>query len=486
MNDAAPLNTRSRMRWVITTVVAAWAALSLYFLIWGYASLLREAESGALMRLAGIVNTLALQIDGDAHQQLMARYPAPDDINRSDQDSVYARLHALLRRNATANMLATPVYTIIYDSLAGHYAFGVTSAAKPYFRHPYHSAPALLMEKHSEGAMIPMYEDEFGAWLSAFASIKNVQGVTVALVQADLRFDDFIMSARREVIGRLSISLLVFLALLGIPLWIVRPILAREEQDKQALTEALAENRRMSAQIQASLDQVTATDAFRKEMVANLSHDLRTPLASVMGYLETLQHKGERLSAEERSRFLNIALTESRRLNRLVADLFDLSRLEGGQIELAPEPFSLAELAQDVLLKYRQPAEAKGVTFRIRIDDDLPLAMADIRWVDRVLQNLFDNALRYVDEGGFMLFTLFEDEGRLHAKVCNTGKPLPPDMTGQVFDRYFTASNRKADSSGLGLAIVRQIILLHGERVWAESSENLTTFRFTLPVYAPL
>ena len=157
--------------------------------------------------------------------------------------------------------------------------------------------------------------------------------------------------------------------------------------------------------------------------------------------------------------------------------------MESGQIQIDPEPFNIAELAQDTLQKYQLQSEAKQVKLLTDFSKNLPLVLADLRWTDRVLQNLMDNALRYVHEGGFVMFTIFEKDNILNFKVCNSGDPIPEAHLDRVFDRYFKSSNRKKDSTGLGLTVVKKIVELHGERVWAESDEAVTTFRFTLPIY---
>jgi len=341
------------------------------------------------------------------------------------------------------------------------------------------------MEKHAVGAMIPRYQDEFGSWLSAFASIRNSRGEVVALVQADQQFDEFIVHARAEVLFDLAVGLLVAGFLLLVLVRILQPMLRQERLIKEALLAANLENQRVNLRLQQSLEQITALDQFRREMIANLSHDLRTPMASILGYLETVVQKNEQLSEAERNRFLQVALSESNRLNRLVTDLFDLSKLESGQMKIDPEAFNIAELAQDVLQKYQLQAEEKHIKLLTDFSEILPLAMADLRWIDRVLQNLMDNALRYAYEGGFVMFTIFCQDNILNFKVCNSGDPIPEAHLNRVFDRYFTSSNRKKDSSGLGLTLVKKVIELHGERVWAESNDSFTTFRFTLPVFEP-
>lgn len=478
----ADYSSKSRLRRVMTTVLVAFLLLIGYFLTQSYFKSLAEAENASLMRLNGIVYTLAMQIDGDAHERLMTIHTVKDAITSPKQDQDYLAIHQVLRRNLQANMLNTAIYTIVLDSSNTCY-FGVTSDDKPYFRHPYHSAPALLMEKHAEGAMIPRYQDEFGTWLSAFAAIRNSKGEMVALVQADQKFDDFMAQARAEVLQNLLVGVLTGTFFLVLLIRILQPILRKERLNKEALSAANRENKRIAAQLQQSLEQVTALDHFRREMIVNLSHDLRTPMASIVGYLETVILKKAQLSDAEQEKFLRVALSESNRLNRLVTELFDLSKLESGQIQIEPEPFNIAELAQDTLQKYQLQAAAKQVKFLTDFSEDLPLAFADLRWIDRVLQNLLDNALRFVYEGGFVMFTVFEKDNVLNFKVCNSGDPIPEAHLDRVFDRYFKSSNRKKDSTGLGLTVVKKIVELHGERVWAESDDAVTTFRFTLPIY---
>jgi signal transduction histidine kinase len=482
VNRSMELSAKSRLKRVMVTVLVGFLSLIGYFLTTNYFNTLAEAERASLMRLNGIAYTLAMQIDGDAHQQLMENYRSKDAITTANQDSIYAQIHHILQRVYSANMLNTPVYTIVLDS-ADHCYFGVTSAETPYFRHPYHSAPAQLMERHQEGAMIPRYKDEFGVWLSAFTAIRNSKGEMVALVQADQKFDEFLEAAQADVWRKLWISLLVCVALLLLLVYILRPILHKEHVSREALANAILENERINEELKKSLEQVTALDGFRREMIASLSHDLRTPMSSILGYLETTVLKKEQLSNAELERFLNVSLAEAHRLNRLVSDLFDLSKLESGQIQITMEPFNIAELAQDTLQKYQLQADEKQVKLLTEFSENLPLVQADLRLIDRVLQNLMDNALRFVSEQGFVMFTIFESTGKLHFKVCNSGDPIPEAHQHHVFDRYFKSSNRKKDSTGLGLTIVKKIVELHGERVWVESNDNITTFRFTMPIY---
>jgi signal transduction histidine kinase len=440
---------RSRLRQVMTIVVVGFLLLVAYFSIWAYRNSLDQAEAASLNRLAGIVYTLAMQIDGDAHEQLMQRHAQKDAITASEADSIYQKIHTVLRRNAMANMLTSPIYTIV-ASPGGNHEFAVTSAERPYFRHTYRSAPEPYMVEGRDNATVPRYRDEFGMWLSAFAAVKNKAGKTVAWVQADEHFEQFEATARAMALRNLVPVLLVFALFLFGLVRFIQPILSTERQQRDALQEALRHNREISLQLEGSLQKITELDDFRKEMIANVSHDLRTPLASIMGYLETVVKKGAQLSADEQQRFLNISLSEARRLNRLVGDLFELSKLESKQIVLEKEPFSIAELAQDVLQKYQTVAQEKHIRLLTDFAPDLPLVEGDIRWLDRVLQNLLDNALRYCDNNGFVKVSLLPENTKVHLKICNSGDPIPEANLTKVFDRYFKSSNRKKAGAGLG------------------------------------
>jgi len=455
-----------RFKQILTTVIVGFLVLNTYFLIWSYYHAIQQAQQASLMRLLGITNALALQIDGEEHTALLQRFKEKDAITINTQDSVYEKIHHILAKNHEANMLETPVYTIFFDSAAHYYAFGVTSAEVPYFRHPYTSYPQTMMEKSQEGAMIPMYEDEFGVWLSAFSVIKNKSGRVVALVQADEPFDVFMRTTRWDVLKNLLVSLLVFGVFFAILLRILQPILRREQRDKEALAKAH--------------EQILQLDNFRKEMIANVSHDLRTPISSIMGFAETLLQKKGQLREDDREKYLQIIAKEAKRMNVMIGELFDLSKLEAGQIILQKELFNLSEMAQDTLYAYGEQAKNKRIRLVTAFQDPLPLVEADIFWIDRVLQNLMSNAFKYVNEAGLIKFTIFTENDLLHLKVCNSGSPVEKQELDRIFDRYFKASNRHSDSTGLGLAISKKIIELHGGKIWAESNDDITTFRFCL------
>ena len=244
---------------------------------------------------------------------------------------------------------------------------------------------------------------------------------------------------------------------------------------------------KMADRIDQQVKTLKQTDAKRREMVANVSHDLRTPLTSLHGYLETLLLKDKDLSPQERREYLEIATSQSARLNQLIGELFELAKLDSSETLLNIEPFSLAELAQDVVQKFKMEAEKRNVEIVAEFGSNLPFAYGDIGLIQRVLDNLIDNALRYTLEGGRISISLKNDSDNIVVKVADTGQGIPEDEISHIFDRFYrlekprTTSNQNA---GLGLSIVKRIIDLHGSNIKADSVPNQgTTFIFSLPTY---
>ena len=155
----------------------------------------------------------------------------------------------------------------------------------------------------------------------------------------------------------------------------------------------------MAGRIVEQIQELKQQDALRRDLVAQVSHDLRTPLAALHGYLETLIVKEDSLTPEERASYLAIVLRQSEHLTRLVGDLFELAKLEAQEESPQCEPFSLPELVQDVVQKFQLKADEDDVTLAMELDADLPLVSADIALVERVLDNLIDNALTHTPAG---------------------------------------------------------------------------------------
>ncbi len=476
-------NSNNRILWI---VLAGYILVSVYFTVWTYYRQCDLSEQSALLRLEGIVNSLALQIDGSKHQNLTQHYLKQDEILFNAQDTDYYNIHHALRMNYEANMLKSPLYTMVYDSLQSHFEFIATSSDVPYFRHIYDSFNSTLKQKYTEGGVIPMYTDRFGMWLSAFAPIRDARGKPVGVVMADENFEYFIQKATATAFKNLLISLVIISPVIILLIYWLRWVIFREARLKKRLEDAYETNLKMSHQLEESLKKLSSIDTLRKEMIANISHDLRTPLTSLSGYIETLFMRRHNITLSEREQYLTIAMKESARLKKLIDDLFELSKLESNQIALNIEPFPIAELLQDVIAKYEVVCREKKIQLTSNLSENTPWVVADIKLIDRVLQNLLDNAIRYnLTEGGqieLLLGNKDVENHKLELKISNTGETIDPLVLPFIFDRYFKTMSHEG-STGLGLAIVKKIFELHDSTISVTSQNNVTVFCFSLPIY---
>ncbi|CAN5452785.1 sensor histidine kinase [soil metagenome] len=210
--------------------------------------------------------------------------------------------------------------------------------------------------------------------------------------------------------------------------------------------------------------ELTAQDQQRREFVANISHDLRTPLTSLHGYLETLLLKADLLTSADRRRYLEIALGQSRKVGRLAQELFELARLEYGVVKPDKERFALADLVQDVFQKFALAAEARQLRLVPHIAPGLPIVTADLGMIERVLTNLLDNAIRHTPDGGEIAVRLQADIEGVQVEVSDTGPGIPEDLLPVLFTRP-AFSSTGGRGGGLGLMIVKRILQLHGSDI---------------------
>ena len=242
----------------------------------------------------------------------------------------------------------------------------------------------------------------------------------------------------------------------------------------------------MAARIRQQLRGLQDSDRLRRELVANVSHDLRTPLAAVQGYVETLLLQHERLDPMERRRYLEIAGKHAARLNHLVSELFELAKLDANQIKPHCERFPIAELMQDVAQTFRLAAEGRQVRLEVALPEDPPQVSADIGLMARVFGNLIENSLRYTPAGGRVLLSLTTEKMAAAIRLSDTGCGIAPEDLPHVFERFYRARQdptQHSNGGGLGLAIVQRILELHGSHIQVQSTLKIgTTFAFQLPL----
>ena len=225
-------------------------------------------------------------------------------------------------------------------------------------------------------------------------------------------------------------------------------------------------------------------DRLKSEFISSISHELRTPLGFITGYITTLLRSDVPHSEETRQEFLHIIKEESEKLQELVENLLDTSRIQAGSFTVEKKPVDLGELTQKVVERVKSIADSHS--FRLRFESSLPSVLGDNRRLEQVLHNLLDNALKYSPQGSQITISSKVKNDHIQVSFADEGQGIPQAELTRIFDAFYRASRldvQKVRGAGLGLTICRAIVEAHGGSIWAESvPDKGSTFYFTLPL----
>jgi signal transduction histidine kinase len=245
----------------------------------------------------------------------------------------------------------------------------------------------------------------------------------------------------------------------------------------------------MAERLEASFARERALEAGRRDLIAAVSHDLRTPLTTVRAMVEAMVD-GVVSDPDDVRRYLRLIGAEVQHLGHLIDDLFELSQIESGALRLHVEPTGVAGLLQHTLHAYEAQAQEAGIDLRDSVAPDLPPVAADPARLERVLRNLVDNALRHTPAGGAVRVEAHRDGPAVRVTVRDTGPGIGADEVDRVFDRFYRGERARSrpergdgrsPGAGLGLTIARGLIQAHGGRIWAERpAEGGAAFHFTV------
>ena len=240
---------------------------------------------------------------------------------------------------------------------------------------------------------------------------------------------------------------------------------------------------RMAGDLAARQAQLVEADRARRQLLADVSHELMTPLTAIRGYAETLALPQFTPGSKEGQRAVKVIHEEGVRIERLVKDLLDLARFEAGGISLALENVAVDEIFERVSERHAQAAQEKGVTIAIEPHEDDIRLVGDPHRLEQAVQNLAANALRHTPPGGSVRLGASRADGKVRLTVTDTGVGIPEQHLPHVFDRFYKADQSRSQSgSGLGLSIVKAIVERHGGSVSVRSRQGVeTTFEIVLP-----
>ena len=234
-----------------------------------------------------------------------------------------------------------------------------------------------------------------------------------------------------------------------------------------------------------NMEKMKSVDLLRRELIANVSHDLRTPLAILKGYVETLQIKKDTLSEAEKQEYLQITHDNIDKLSNLINQLFEYSKLEAEQVTPVKEPFSITELSHDLIAKFEVLAKKKQINLQLNNPQENCMVYADVSLVERALQNLIENAIKFTEPKGEVKLSLNRKNDQIEISITDTGAGIPIGEQPFIFDRYKQVNkSTKKHGYGLGLAIVKKIMDLHDTTITVLSKpKEGSSFIFNLPAY---
>jgi two-component system sensor histidine kinase VanS len=224
----------------------------------------------------------------------------------------------------------------------------------------------------------------------------------------------------------------------------------------------------------------------KNDMLVYLAHDLKTPLTSVIGYLTLLRDEPQ-VSAELRAHYTGIALEKAERLEELINEFFDITRFNLTTLTLQPEQISMSRMLEQLASEFVPILDSMDLTWHTEISPDIEI-FCDPDKLERVFDNLVRNAVNYSYSGTEIFLSLKKEEDHVVVKVQNSGKTIPPDKLSRIFEQFFRLDSSRSSATGgagLGLAISKEIVELHGGTITAASENNSVLFTVTLPLSAP-
>ncbi len=238
----------------------------------------------------------------------------------------------------------------------------------------------------------------------------------------------------------------------------------------------------MADRIKSNVIQIQELESKRKSLIANISHDLRTPMTMIIGYIETLQSNIVK-NEEEKKEYFDIILRRSKYMDQLLEKLLEISQLDTYKSRIRLKELDIGEQLRVIAADYFHVIEAKQIFFDVQITEEPVIVSIDPQLVERAIRNLMENAIQYGGDGKYLGLSLRETTDEIIVAISDYGKGIPEEMQNQIFERFYRGSKaRTGDGLGLGLSIVQEVAAAHHGRVEVESiPDQKTCFRFIVP-----
>ncbi len=246
------------------------------------------------------------------------------------------------------------------------------------------------------------------------------------------------------------------------------------------VTQGTPEVEELSRSFNTMADKISETESSRREFVANVSHELRSPITSISGFVQGMEDGT--IPPEEHAHYLSIVGDETKRLSKLIGQLLALSRLERDDAALTETDFDICEMLRRAIIRRMNDLDSKHLHVVCDFDNDNVFVHGDSDRIEQVVVNLLDNALKFTPDGGQITLSVHDREGKERITVADNGVGILPEDRGKVFDRFFTAdrAHTSGKGTGLGLSICQRIMQMHGEQIYLEDTKEGSAFTFTM------
>jgi two-component system OmpR family sensor kinase len=461
---------RNRLALLFFAVTALALAVVVFFFL---PQLESQIVAQKLDDLTKAARASAPQLESVIGSEVTAR--GVSQLARTISDTTSARVTLLGVQQSTTR--AAPHFYVITDSNQSSNVTPDLGLAATALRRGPHGAPPSAVRGAEGEVAVPLFYAGRPDWVAVYSRDFRDARQSVKLV-------------RDRLLAASAVALLV--ALLGG--WLVARRIARSVYRLEAAARDLAAGRyveplpvdsedelgRLTRAFNEMQEQLSRVDRARREFIANASHELRTPIFSLGGFVELLQD--EQLDQATRDEFLTTMAEQVERLQKLAVDLLDLSRLDAGSIDLNAERVDLAELAGAVAAEFRPVVAGHRTELELRLPKEPVRALCDRERAMQIMRILLDNALRHTPEGTPVTVIAGRDNGTAELAVADKGPGVAPASHTQVFERFYTAD--AASGSGLGLAIAKELAERMDGRITLNSRPGRTVFKLALPIAA--
>lgn len=258
-----------------------------------------------------------------------------------------------------------------------------------------------------------------------------------------------------------------------------------EVKDDNEFSEMASDLNRLAENLRDLIEREREAERTKNELITNVAHDLRTPLTSIIGYLELLSVPNSAISAEKKLEYTQIACNKAKRLEKLIEDLFGFTKLNYGKIAMRLGKLDIIKLLSQMLEEFYPSFCEKQLTYELRASVDSLMILADGNLLARLFENLIANAIKYGEDGKKIIIYVKQEGKMVSVSVVNYGLVIPADELPQIFDKFYRVEQSRAvktGGTGLGLAIAKNIVTMHGGTIEARSDLDGTVFEVKLPL----